>query len=42
MKKLIDIPDNIIVKLKVLAAKENKNLTVFIKDKLIEISKQKK
>lgn len=37
MKKLIDIPEEIIQDLKILAVKENKDLKNFIQDKLIDL-----
>ena len=37
MKKLIDIPDEIVQDLKILAVKENKDLKNFIQDKLKEL-----
>ena len=40
MKKLIEIPENIVIPLKVLAAKANKNLKEYIKEVLIEKVKE--
>jgi uncharacterized protein YicC (UPF0701 family) len=40
MRKLIDIPDEVLQDLKILAVKEGKDLKNFIQDKLIEISKE--
>lgn len=37
MKKLIDIPDEILQDLKILAVKENRDLKNFIQDKLIDL-----
>lgn len=37
MKKLIDIPEEIVQDLKILAVKENKDLKNFIQDKLIDL-----
>jgi len=37
MRKLIDIPTEILQELKILAVKENKDLKNFIQDKLIEL-----
>lgn len=37
MKKLIDIPEEILQDLKILAVKENKDLKNFIQDKLIDL-----
>ena len=37
MKKLIDVPDEILQDLKILAVKENKDLKNFIQDKLIDL-----
>ncbi len=37
MKKLIDIPNEILQELKILAVKDNKDLKNFIQDKLIEL-----
>ena len=42
MKKLIDIPEEIVQDLKILAVKENKDLKNFIQDKLKELVKTKK
>lgn len=42
MKKLIDIPNGILIDLKIMAVKENKNLKQFIQDKLVEMVKTKK
>ena len=45
MKKIIDIPDEIVQDLKILAVKKNKDLKNFIQDelvKLVEDSKNKK
>lgn len=42
MKKIIDIPDSIVIPLKVRAAKKNKDLKNYIQDLLIkEASKEK-
>ena len=40
MKKLIDIPEEIVIPLKVKAAKQNKDLKNYIQDLLIEKAKQ--
>ncbi len=40
MKKLIDIPDDLVIPLKVKAAKQNKDLKNYIQDLLIEKAKQ--
>ena len=37
MKKLIDIPEEIVQDLKILAVKENKDLKNYIQDKLIDL-----
>lgn len=37
MKKLIDIPEEILQDLKILAVKKNKDLKNFIQDKLIDL-----
>lgn len=37
MKKLIDIPEEIVQDLKILAVKESKDLKNFIQDKLIDL-----
>jgi hypothetical protein len=42
MKKIIEIPDEIFIDLKVMAAKENKDLKKFIKDVLIKLVKESK
>ena len=42
MKKIIDIPNEILIDLKIMAVKENKNLKQFIQDKLVELVKTKK
>lgn len=42
MKKLIDIPNEILQDLKIMAVKENKDLKNFIQDKLKELVKTKK
>jgi hypothetical protein len=39
MKKIIDIPEEILQELKILAVKENKDLKNFIQNKLIELVK---
>ena len=40
MKKLITIPDEIVISLKKMAASENKNLTKLIEEKLVQISEE--
>jgi len=42
MKKLIDIPDEILTDLKILAAKANKDLKNYIQDLLVSHVKNKK
>lgn len=42
MKKLIDIPDEIVIDLKILAAKENKSLKSYIQDILIALANEAK
>ena len=42
MKKLIDIPEEIVKDLKKLAVDEDKDLKNYIQDKLVEIVKQSK
>lgn len=42
MKKIIDIPNEILQDLKIMAVKENKDLKNFIQDKLKELVKTKK
>jgi len=42
MKKIIDIPNEILIDLKIMAVKQNKNLKQFIQDKLVELVKTKK
>jgi hypothetical protein len=37
MEKVIEIPDEIVIDLKVMAAKENKDLKRFLKDLLVRI-----
>ncbi|MCC6447967.1 MAG: hypothetical protein IT215_04715 [Chitinophagaceae bacterium] len=42
MKKLIDIPDEILQDLKILAVKENKDLKNFIQDHLVLLVREEK
>lgn len=40
MKKLIDIPEEIVQDLKILAVKQNKDLKNFIQDELVKLVKK--
>ena len=42
MKKIIDIPDEIVQDLKILAVKKNKDLKNFIQDELVKLVKDSK
>ena len=42
MKKLIDIPEEIVQDLKILAIKQNKDLKNFIQDKLVSLVRGEK
>ena len=42
MKKLIDIPDNIVRDLKILAVKKDKDLKNFIQDELVSLVEKSK
>jgi phosphopantothenate synthetase len=42
MKKIIDIPDEIVQDLKILAVKKNKDLKNFIQDELVQLVKDSK
>ena len=37
MRKIIDIPENILQELKILAVKSNKDLKTFIQDELVKL-----
>jgi hypothetical protein len=42
MKKIIDIPDEIVQDLKILAVKKNKDLKNFIQDELVKLVRDSK
>jgi phosphopantothenate synthetase len=42
MKKIIDIPDEIVQDLKILAVKKNKDLKNFIQDELVQLVRDSK